>query len=230
MYFDPRGGSNRYDVKTDFFQQWSPEMAYVLGFLYADGCVVDAKSSRTQYIEFSSKDIDILEKIKSALGSEHPIRFYPPRKITYRNGKVYENAGLFSLRIGSRRMYADLKEISLTPHKSKTITFPKDLSAEHLGNFIRGYFDGDGSIVFNKKKWIRVVFTSASKRFLEQLSEKLSAAVPIRQRPVRLGHDSYCLDYFTQEGLKVLNFIYKDASSDGLYLDRKYNLYKNISQ
>jgi len=66
VYFDPRGGSNRYSIKTDFFQKWSNEMAYVLGFLYADGCIVDAaKSSRTQYIKFASKDKEIIEKIKS---------------------------------------------------------------------------------------------------------------------------------------------------------------------
>ena len=65
---DPRGGSNRHRVKTDFFQKWSNEMAYVLGFLYADGSITDArKTSRTQYIQFASKDRDILINIKAQL-------------------------------------------------------------------------------------------------------------------------------------------------------------------
>ena len=47
-----------------FFKKWTPEMAYVLGFLYADGNIVDAVASRTQYISFSSKDREIIAKIK----------------------------------------------------------------------------------------------------------------------------------------------------------------------
>jgi len=44
---DRRGGSNRYKFQINFFKRWSNKMAYVLGFLYADGCIVDAVSSRT---------------------------------------------------------------------------------------------------------------------------------------------------------------------------------------
>ena len=45
---DPRGGHNRYKFKTDFFERWTPEMAYVLGYLYSDGDIEDVReSSRT---------------------------------------------------------------------------------------------------------------------------------------------------------------------------------------
>ena len=61
---DPRGGHNRYKFDKDFFKKWTPEMAYILGFLYADGDIEDVrKSSRTQYITFVSVDKEILESI-----------------------------------------------------------------------------------------------------------------------------------------------------------------------
>jgi hypothetical protein len=85
QYFDPRGGSNRIKIRTNFFKRWSYKMAYVLGFLYADGDIVDAtKSSRTQYIKFSNTDRDILFSIKKALQSEHPIHYRPPKETTYK--------------------------------------------------------------------------------------------------------------------------------------------------
>lgn len=228
-YFDPRGGSNRYEICTDFFKRWSREMAYVLGFLYADGDITDSvKSSRTQYIKFSSKDKDVIEKIKFILEAEHPIHCRPPRITLHRDGKFYKSSELFYLRIGSRRMFSDLRKIGLTPNKSKVLRFPNTIPDKYLNGFIRGYFDGDGSIVFNRKRWIRVVFTSGGKDFLEQLSDKLSRCLGIRKRPICLSHYSYQLYYFTQEGLKVLNFIYRNAERDNLYLDRKYKFYKKI--
>lgn len=230
VYFDPRGGSNRYSIKTDFFQKWSNEMAYVLGFLYADGCIVDAaKSSRTQYIKFASKDKEIIEKIKSVLKAKHPIHSQPPHTSVDKYGRLYRSGEVFYLRIGSRRMFADLKKIGLIPNKSKVIQFPDNIPSQYLGEFIRGYFDGDGSIIFNRNgRWIRVVFTSGSGGFLEQLSEKIAESLKIRRRPIYISHYSYQLCYFTQEGLKLLNFIYREAEKDNLYLDRKYDFYKKL--
>ncbi len=37
-----RGGHNRYCCDKDFFKHWSDKMAYVLGFLFADGNITDA--------------------------------------------------------------------------------------------------------------------------------------------------------------------------------------------
>ena len=41
---DPRGGHNRSSINQDFFKSWSPNMAYVLGLIYADGTIEDVKS------------------------------------------------------------------------------------------------------------------------------------------------------------------------------------------
>ena len=61
---DPRGGHNRYKFNKDFFKKWTPKMAYVLGFMYADGNITDSVVFRTQYISFDSADREIIEKIK----------------------------------------------------------------------------------------------------------------------------------------------------------------------
>ena len=173
---DPRGGHNRYKFKIDFFEKWSPEMAYVLGFLYADGDIEDVrKSSRTQYVTIASVDRDILESIKKALGSGHNLNYRAPRKVTYRNGKTYESRGIYRLRIGSKKMFNDLLKLGLSPRKSLTIKFPDDIPDNCLNHFIRGYFDGDGCITIKNGTGkngqailhgVNVIFTSGSKLFL----------------------------------------------------------------
>jgi hypothetical protein len=62
-----RGG-----VNVDFFKKWSPEMAYVLGYFCADGCMFK-NSGGSKYIAFASIDRNLLGKIKTVLRSIHKI-------------------------------------------------------------------------------------------------------------------------------------------------------------
>ena len=122
---DPRGGHNRYKFKVDFFEKWSPEMAYVLGFLYADGDIEDVKkSSRTQYITFPSKDRDILESIKKVIGSSHPIQYRPRRKALFQNGKVYESAESYRIRIGSKKLFEKVFNNQISKKYSRRLFKP----------------------------------------------------------------------------------------------------------
>ncbi len=222
---DPRGGSNRYKCNYDFFKKWSPKMAYVLGFLYADGDVTNtALSSRTQYVKFTNTERDIIEKIRRVLGSEHTIQIRPPQVISYRNGK-FLNREVFALRIGSREMFNDLLNLGVTPNKSKTITFPL-VPKEHLSHFVRGYLDGDGCIYTKYEEGktrgrIRVIFTSGSKRYLEELKNTLSKAFDIKGGSIYTGNHAFNLVYSTQSGIKILERIYKKKGN--LFLERKYN-------
>ena len=60
----------KYRINEDFFDQWSPEMAYVLGFWFADGYMRHERSYR---IVFCSTDNSLLLKIRSVMGSNHLI-------------------------------------------------------------------------------------------------------------------------------------------------------------
>jgi intein/homing endonuclease len=52
--------------------------------------------------------------------------------------------------------------------KSNDMIFP-DIPKEYLADFIRGYFDGDGSIMLLKNNKVNCAFTSSSKIFLDTL-------------------------------------------------------------
>ena len=60
----------RLAVNEDYFKKWSSEMAYILGFILADGCIIEGThKGYSGALKFGvhPKDIDILEKIKKQL-------------------------------------------------------------------------------------------------------------------------------------------------------------------
>ena len=56
----------------DFFKVWTPDMAYVLGFLYADGNIVQTKRGN-YYIAIYTADQPLLSAMKKCMKSEHKI-------------------------------------------------------------------------------------------------------------------------------------------------------------
>ncbi|MGC4375792.1 LAGLIDADG family homing endonuclease [Fictibacillus sp. Mic-4] len=117
---------NGYSINVDFFKTWSPEMAYVLGFVLTDGAINGNTFSIAQ------KDIDILQRINSAMQSNFPIK---KRK----NGKSF----IYALSISRKEMVDDLRRLGLTEKKSLTVEFPM-VPDRYLNHFIRGVIDGDG--------------------------------------------------------------------------------------
>jgi len=210
-------------------------MAYVLGFLYADGDVEDADiSSRTQYIKFANKDREIIEKIKTLLESEHPIHFRPPHTSLDKNGHIYRSSRSFYLRIGSKRMFADLRKFGLIPNKSKVLKFPS-LPLKYLSHFLRGYFDGDGTIYLEQRRGIKqklifkranTIFSCGSRIFLKDLSNILGRVLNVRKAKIYKGHGDFQIAYFTRDSVKIFKFMYKNSS--GLFLKRKFNNFKKF--
>lgn len=117
-----------YKVNEDFFDAWSPDMAYTLGFITADGCICKEKRSVTM----ASNDPEVLEAIKIMMQSTHRIR--PPKHdMTFQ-------FGVFSTKIAQ-----SLIKLGVGPRKSLTVDLP-DVPDEFFWDFLRGEIDGDGHI------------------------------------------------------------------------------------
>lgn len=214
----------KYKVNEDFFRSWNPEMAYVLGYLYADGSLEDASYLRGKYIKVTSTDKSTIIRIKKLLESEHSILVMEPN---WPNGKLR-----YLLRIGSHKLYDALMGLGLYPNKSLTVQFPK-VSRKHLRHFVRGYFDGDGCIFLERSKGktkrlivkrLRIIFTSGSKRFLETLNRVLQDAIGVNNGRVFQSHRSFQLNYPTFETIDLFKFLYHDRTD--LYLRRKFSIFK----
>ncbi len=214
----------KYKVNEDFFKKWSQEMAYTLGYIYADGSLEYAPRLRGRYLRVSSVEKRNIEKIKEWMDSEHTII---TKKPTSKNGKTG-----YLLRIGSHKIYNDLTKLGLYPNKSLTVKFPS-IPKESLCHFVRGYFDGDGCVRLSTAKGVfqklSTVFTSGSKAFLQDLAIQLHSAANTKQLSVYNGHRSYMLSYSTSDSIRLFKFFYGKAKIP-IFLERKAAIYGEYFQ
>lgn len=228
---DPRGGHNRIFVNNVFFQNWTPKMAYILGYIFADGAIEDVqKSSRTCYLSIISVDFSILEDIKHVMDSQHKLYKRLPKLNKYPDGKEYTSHEAFILRIGSKTIYNDLLNLGVTPRKSLTIPFP-NIPTEFFFYFLRGYFDGDGCLHLKYKKYPLVIFTSGSLIFLQGLLTITSKLLNLPDQKIYVQQEvnrnpCYRLRFSSSSSLKILEAMYKNLEK-APFLERKYNIYKD---
>ena len=152
----------------DFFKVWSSEMAYILGFLYADGNIVKTKRG-THFVTIYTADKHILEVMRKCFQSSHKLS--ERKSVT---GSVYR------IQVGSKEWFTDVGKLGLFPNKTKRMQLPV-VPREFFGDFVRGYFDGDGNVwsgLINKRrktptKILQAVFTSGSHEYLVALRNAL---------------------------------------------------------
>lgn len=115
----------------------TPNKAYILGFLYADG--YNNRINNSIVLSLSKEDREILEKISKEVGSNKPL---------FESDYVNKNDGterhMLILTMASKHMCEALEKWGLTQNKTFTITFPDFLREDLIPHFVRGYFDGDG--------------------------------------------------------------------------------------
>lgn len=190
----------KYHLDSTFFNKIdSEEKAYILGYWYADGNVY--KTS----LQATSMDLDILQKIKYYLKFSGPIR----SKRSSQNNNIYYN-----IYIRCAEMAKSLINNGCPEKKSLILKFPPtDILPQHLvHHFIRGYFDGDGSIFCSMSKghpeW--AMGFVGTKEFMDGVVEHLN--IPVRYNQTRPGRNNWTITFCKSEYLeKVLHYMYKDA-------------------
>lgn len=165
------------------------EAAYWLGFLYADGCLTKEGSVN---LLLHSKDVAHLEKFRCFLESNSAIHVRQEK--IRKDGEVIRLQDTCKIRINNINLYFYLDRLGCTPKKTSTLTFPtKDQVPEiFLPDFIRGFFDGDGSVYYSnggKRKYYKyaISFTSTEK-FIKSLSMEIERL--IGYKPCLSNHKS----------------------------------------
>lgn len=220
----------RYAINERIFSKWSANMAYVLGYIYADGHIQNVPSIRAQYLRITSVDKDRLIFIRKVLQSTHPIVEVPKKHGHYKDK--------FLLSIGSKTLYKDLLSIGLHPAKSMNMTLP-EIPKKHIHHFVRGYFDGDGCLFIERKPSkdrrrtnihrMSITFTSGSGKFLEQLGDYLLKCGCIQKKKIYRNGDSFQMRFSTKEAIVICRFMYHGASADA-YMRRKKAIYDEYAQ
>lgn len=138
-----------YELDTGFFKVIeSPEKAYWFGFILADGCVFNGRSPGLR-VKLQELDLEHLFALRAALKSNHPVKKI--RAKYSHNGKNLVSV-LGSLDIRNAEMVEDLSRHGCIPNKTNIEASISGIPDDLFRHFARGYFDGDGSIIFTERK------------------------------------------------------------------------------
>lgn len=139
--------TRKYSLNENYFAKiGSPECAYWVGFLSADG-YISGRGELT--LELQERDRGHVEKFKKAIGSSAPIR-------TIKCGE-FKQFTHHRIYVRSKKMVADLNIYNIVPNKS-LIFVPKNIPENLFKYWIVGYMDGDGCILLSKGR-IKISFT-----------------------------------------------------------------------
>lgn len=217
----------KYSFNRDFFYQDSAELAYFLGLLSSDGYI--QTSANVIGIELKQSDKKILEDIAQAMKYNRPIRDSErkERGNGYFSKFILENKEIKQLLID---------KYNIIPNKTiNNFCFNfSNLDKKYWKDYIRGYFDGDGSIKMTGKSiTFQIDSTSikmllAIEKALRVYDDSIHLSISERKRNIQKQekiHSKlplYRLYGYGDTAKKVFDIIYTDAT---IYLQRKYDRY-----
>lgn len=211
-------GFQRKDLQVydrDYFEKIDSEpKAYILGFLFADGNISLDKSMVR--IRLAERDGEILEKIAKELKITKPLSL-----------KNYHQYPSLELAFYGKKTCEDLIRLGCVCAKSDKIVFP-DLRKDLIPHFIRGYFDGDGSIGLNikrKRAYVSICstpsFNESILNFLRENSE-IVGGIYNHKNIINYSEIHIC---GTKSALMFFDLIYKDST---IFLPRKFAKFQEV--
>lgn len=202
-----------YPRNSDFFENINNnQKAYWLGMFFSDGCV----SSTRDEISLSLKDKEHVFKFKKAIEANNT-------KILERiDTRFSKPCYTYKFQIRDKKLKQDLIKWGCLPQKSSFNFHYPNIPQEFDWDFIRGYFDGDGSIYFTDNKY-RLSYVG-NKMFLEDLKIKLHKEnLSLCQNSVsKITYDLKICG--NQDVERILKLMYAN-SNDETRLNRKYETY-----
>lgn len=190
-----------------FFSNWSHDMAYVLGFVVADGNVQQDRDCLD--IAIHTKDRCVLEFIRDKISPQTEIKKCKP-------GKKPPYKDQVRLSLYSDQIKRDLLNYGVVPAKTGREILP-DIPSEYFGDFIRGLFDGDGHAGDDA-----VSIVSSCLTFVQQIRQRIGYGYIQPRLDKRTGHYTYdWIVYSKHQRQLFLDLMYCNGSEFGL--DRKKN-------
>jgi hypothetical protein len=200
----------KYNLNENFFDVLNEKSTYWLGFLYADG-YVRMKDGKSGELKLKLKDTDRchIEKFLTDIECIKPIKCGIDNKSKFCSVTVYSNL-----------IVNKLFELGCVNNKTQKIRLP-NLNESLMNHFIRGYFDGDGSIskVKNRPNSF-VVSICSNKNFNEDIIKFLGYGKDVK-------FDNYSVIKINRliEITKFRDYIYTNANT---LLERKLIKFKEI--
>lgn len=207
---------NTYSCNYQFFENIDTESkAYFLGLFYADG--YNNQSSKAIRLGFAKKDKELLDKFLIAIESNHPIKI---RERNIGNVQTFYYTDISSLILSN-----DLAKHGCVQAKTHLLDKMPDLPEELYRHFIRGYFDGDGSVYYTKSGDFDKLTLSwtGNKPFLENIQAYLIKELGVSKTSIYITHPDRGnqigdLRYSNGAATKIHEWMYTDCQ---YYSERK---------
>lgn len=190
--------------------------AYWLGFLYADGSVSSDEKRNVIELSLQASDVGHLQKFITDLN------FTEEKHIFLDDVRC-------RVHLVNKHVKTSLINLGCVPQKSFILKFPtvQQVPDEFLYDFIRGYVDGDGSVMIGKNHLGEYIKPRLSilgtKEFIQGLLDRTN------WKPLCIQHPSniYNIEWNGKYVMDYLNQLYQNAT---IYLDRKYKKYLELYQ
>jgi hypothetical protein len=182
-------------------------MAYDLGYVCADGTVWDkgwsGLSLRTQ-----RRDEEILLGLRNRLGSEHRIVRYEQKT---KAGKLLPYT---RVQVSSKQIAEDLQLLGVLPNKSNRDLPLPVIPEELLSHFVRGYFDGDGTLSMGG--WSLQVRLLGSHTFIAHLQDKVCSTLNLSRNKIQTSEEDLTISIASwsarNEIQRLYDWMYKEVS------------------
>jgi hypothetical protein len=203
-------------IAADWFASIdTPEKAYYLGLLMADGCINYRKEglkSPRMCLKLEKTDAYLIEQLRDFI--------QPALKLTTDKNSI-------KLEVTSTRLVKDLEVLGMVPNKTiHGECFTKLETTDLQWHFIRGYFDGDGSITLSERNKSTIYICCSNKSFLEELQAfvhtfSIETSLHTEDRS-KLGYKPMYTLHFRSR-VKFYNYLYKNATIQMMRKRFKYN-------
>lgn len=127
--------------------------------------------------------------------------------------------------INNRHLINSLKSCGLTPRKSLTLEFSESVPRQLQNSYIRGYFDGDGSIYFDTsgKPYFALVGTAT---FLKRVQDIMVKEIGLNYTKIRSKGKISELRYIGKNNaIKVRDWLYSGGQT---WMQRKKDRFDSI--
>ena len=214
--------------------------AYLLGFFYADGYITNYSYGKWRAfgIGLKAKDKNFLQWICDVLNKDLGTNY---------ELKYQKETNSYRLLVCRVYFVEKLINLGIVPHKTYTNTngIISNVPIELMNHFIRGFFDGDGSICIGKEGKARANFVGWNERWIHYLYCVLYSIIKRGQFKPEHPKDKEGSTYYrvvfsgNPSCVKLREFLYNNAHYymkrkkdlfDSIKIYQKRNIYKGISR
>lgn len=220
-----------YSLDENFFENLTATSIYWLGFIMADGNIREEYHAHALKIHLSIKDENHLHNFYKDIGYNGKLRLHPAHEMTAK-GKTHQSGPSVTAQIVSKKLIHDLIKLECFPNKTQVGCKVSDsIPNELFRHFIRGYFDGDGSIVVDKRKKGNQsaqlsLFILGDNEFLNTIRHRISTECNVNLPEISHRQGIDCIKWAGNlQCPKIFDWMYKDAERFLLRKKEKYDLH-----